>query len=156
MAARIGSLTVSIAELEVLPHLGVRNPLEALSAKSGVGEKRCQFKERQAVRRKHIQRIAQQFVRPGAEPVQPPVHLEKFRDLRDGDEIGSPLPKRVEARRTFPGRRARSTMSRSLKCCLQLPLLRGDGAQEKRRRIAVQVEIQESRVRLRCPADRDI
>jgi hypothetical protein len=133
---------LSIAELEILADLGVRNILEAGGAKSGMREQRRKFEKREAVCRENVERIAQQFVRPRAEVVQSPTLFQNLRKFCDPDEIRFRIFERVEAHRHFPvgGRDDNEPVAQMR---LLLPLAGGDCAQEKRRRIAVQVKVYE-------------
>src|ERR1035437_2501315 len=134
---------LSIAELEILADLGVRDILEALGAESCMGKQRRKFEKRESVCGENVERIAQQFVRPRAEVVQPPTLFQDFRKFCDPEEIRFCIFEWVEAHRHFPVGR-RDDNEPVAQVGLLLPLAGGDGAQEKRRRIAVQVEIHES------------
>src|ERR1035437_7877497 len=133
---------LSIAELEILADLGVRDILEALGAESCMGKQRRKFEKGEAVCGENVERIAQQFVRPRAEVVQSPTLFQDLHKFCDPDEIRFRIFERIEAHRHFPvGRRDDDEPVAQMG--LLFPLASGDCAQEKRRCIAVQVEIHE-------------
>lgn len=91
------SARMSVAEFKVLANLGVRHPLEARGAKSGMREERREFKEREAVCREDIQRIAQQLICTRTEVVQAPTLFKDLSKFCDPDEIWFRIFEGIEA-----------------------------------------------------------
>src|SRR5713226_1714062 len=82
-----GLARLVITELEVLADLRVLDPLQAGAAEAGMGEKERELNERETVRRNHVERIPQEFIRPCPEGIEVPAVLEDLREFSNADEV---------------------------------------------------------------------
>ena len=122
---------------------GIWNALKARGAERILGEQRSKLKERHLIRREHIERIAEQLVRACAEMIEIPANFEKSCEFGDADEIGRRGFERIEAHRNF-GVGGCDEHHPVREIPFYSPLLFGDRRKKKRRRIAVEIEPDES------------
>ena len=110
-------------------------------------QKRGKFDKREAVGGEHVERIAEELIGPRAEMMEMPAMLQDLGEFRDPDKIFRFLLQRIESDREL---RVGGSDHDELvaQVATEFPFACGDGAQEKRRGIAVQVEVDESSVRL--------
>jgi len=72
-----------ITQREILLDLGIREARKARGAEGGVAEERGEFEEREAVLRKDIERVPEQFIGAGAEGIEMPAMPQHLRELGD-------------------------------------------------------------------------
>jgi hypothetical protein len=97
------------------------------------------------IRGKNEECVSQEFVRPRPEVIESPMPLEDFRDFGDGDEVRRFLFERIESDR-HDGIGGIDEDKLVAQVTMLAPFAGVDRPQEKRRGIAVQVEVDETAI----------
>ncbi len=134
-----------VAFLEVLADVGVRDMPKAIRAEPLMGEQGAEFDEREVIRREDEERVAHELFRARPEVVEAPPVLQDLREFGDPDEVRRLRLQRVQSHGDGGVGRFHEDEPVAQMTAF-LPLAGVDRPQEERRRVAVEVEVQEAAV----------